>query len=111
MTAHEVYGESAIHVTPPMTRHYFNCDTDNIDGSHNSDIDVENVTRVRLVQFQKTTGEPMVRVQCFVGVNCPTIVREIRANMQEIPQSRILSSFSRILARTSSILLFYFENR
>ena len=64
VTAHEVYGESAIHVTPPMTRHYFNCDTDNIDGSHNSDIDVENVTRVRLVQFQKTTGEPMVRVQC-----------------------------------------------
>jgi len=43
-----------------MTRHYFNGDADDIDGSHNSDIDVENVTRVRLVQFQKTTGEAMV---------------------------------------------------
>ena len=60
MASHEVYGETAIHVTPPMTRHYFNGDTDDIDGSHNSDIDVENVTRVRLVQFQKTTGEAMV---------------------------------------------------
>jgi len=65
VTSHEVYGETAIHVTPPMTRHYFNGDADDIDGSHNSDIDVENVTRVRLVQFQKTTGEAMVCIVAF----------------------------------------------
>ena len=69
MTAHEVYGESAIHVTPPMTRHYFNGDTDDIDGSNNSDIDVENVTRVRLVQFQKTTGEAMARLWLIYLLN------------------------------------------
>ncbi|KAG1690279.1 Peripheral plasma membrane protein CASK [Nymphon striatum] len=62
--AHEVYGEDAVHVTPPPVMPYLNGSSqDNIvDVGHNGDIPVEemeNVTRVRLVQFQKNTDEPM----------------------------------------------------
>lgn len=59
MVAHEVYGEDALRVTPPPLLPYLNGGED-IDGP-NEDLEVENVTRVRLVQFQKNTDEPMVR--------------------------------------------------
>uniref|UniRef100_A0A8C6T838 Peripheral plasma membrane protein CASK n=1 Tax=Neogobius melanostomus TaxID=47308 RepID=A0A8C6T838_9GOBI len=42
VVAHEVYSDEALRVTPT-----------------NGDMDLENVTRVRLVQFQKNTDEPM----------------------------------------------------
>lgn len=58
MVAHEVYGEDALRVTPPPLLPYLNGGED-IDGP-NEDLEVENVTRVRLVQFQKNTDEPMV---------------------------------------------------
>lgn len=58
VVAHEVYGEDAIRVTPPPVTSYLNGDTEA--DSPNGDIDMENVTRVRLVQFQKNTDEPMV---------------------------------------------------
>ena len=59
VVAHEVYGEDAIRVTPPPVTPYLNgeADPDSPDG----DVEMENVTRVRLVQFQKNTEEPMVR--------------------------------------------------
>ena len=61
VVAHEVYGEEAIRVTPPPPAHYLNGE---IEGDRpDIDIDMENVTRVRLVQFQKNTDEPMVRVR------------------------------------------------
>ena len=60
VTAYEIYGEEAIRVTPPPVAPFLNGESD-FDGP-DGDIDMENVMRVRLVQFQKNTDEPMVRV-------------------------------------------------
>lgn len=60
VVAHEVYGEDAMRVTPPPLLPYLN-GGDDLDGP-NGDVDMENVTRVRLVQFQKNTDEPMVGI-------------------------------------------------
>ncbi|XP_048524078.1 peripheral plasma membrane protein CASK-like isoform X3 [Dendroctonus ponderosae] len=57
VVAHEVYGEDAIRVTPPPLLPYLN-GGDELDGP-NGEVEMENVTRVRLVQFQKNTDEPM----------------------------------------------------
>lgn len=57
VVAHEVYSDEALRVTPPPTSPYLNGDSPE---SVNGDMDLENVTRVRLVQFQKNTDEPMV---------------------------------------------------
>ncbi|XP_067300198.1 peripheral plasma membrane protein CASK isoform X18 [Pseudorasbora parva] len=56
VVAHEVYSDDALRVTPPPTSPYLNGDSPE---STNGDMDIENVTRVRLVQFQKNTDEPM----------------------------------------------------
>uniref|UniRef100_A0A8C7SXJ9 Calcium/calmodulin-dependent serine protein kinase b n=1 Tax=Oncorhynchus mykiss TaxID=8022 RepID=A0A8C7SXJ9_ONCMY len=48
--------DEALRVTPPPTSPYLNGDSPE---STNGDMDLENVTRVRLVQFQKNTDEPM----------------------------------------------------
>ncbi|XP_037395290.1 peripheral plasma membrane protein CASK isoform X11 [Pygocentrus nattereri] len=56
VVAHEVYSDEALRVTPPPTSPYLNGDSPE---STNGDMDLENVTRVRLVQFQKNTDEPM----------------------------------------------------
>lgn len=58
VVAHEVYSDEALRVTPPPTSPYLNGDSPD---SANGEMDLENVTRVRLVQFQKNTDEPMVR--------------------------------------------------
>uniref|UniRef100_A0A8K9WV09 Calcium/calmodulin dependent serine protein kinase n=1 Tax=Oncorhynchus mykiss TaxID=8022 RepID=A0A8K9WV09_ONCMY len=58
VVAHEVYSDEALRVTPPPTSPYLNGDSPE---NTNGDMDLENVTRVRLVQFQKNTDEPMVR--------------------------------------------------
>lgn len=60
VVAHEVYSDEALRVTPPPTSPYLNGDSPE---SANGDMDMENVTRVRLVQFQKNTDEPMVNRQ------------------------------------------------
>lgn len=60
VAGHEVYGEGASRVTPPPLLPYLN-GSDDVEGQ-NGDMDVENVTRVRLVQFQKNTDEPMVSI-------------------------------------------------
>lgn len=62
VVAHEVYSDDALRVTPPPTSPYLNGDSPE---SANGEMDLENVTRVRLVQFQKNTDEPMVRVLLF----------------------------------------------
>lgn len=57
VVAREVYGDEALRVTPPpISTTYINGgdDVDNIDNG-----DLQHVTRVRLVQFQKNTDEPM----------------------------------------------------
>ncbi|XP_061648143.1 peripheral plasma membrane protein CASK isoform X3 [Phyllopteryx taeniolatus] len=56
VVAHEVYSDEALRVTPPPASPYLNGDSPE---SANGDVDLENVTRVRLVQFQKNTDEPM----------------------------------------------------
>ncbi|XP_016361112.1 peripheral plasma membrane protein CASK-like [Sinocyclocheilus anshuiensis] len=56
VVAHEVYSDEALRVTPPPTSPYLNGDSPE---SVSGDMDLENVTRVRLVQFQKNTDEPM----------------------------------------------------
>uniref|UniRef100_A0A2S2R9L7 Peripheral plasma membrane protein CASK n=1 Tax=Sipha flava TaxID=143950 RepID=A0A2S2R9L7_9HEMI len=60
VAAHEIFGEEAVRVTPPLVLPYLN--GNGIDDGENGlddDIEPENVTRVRLVQFQKNTDEPM----------------------------------------------------
>lgn len=62
VAAHEIFGEEAVRVTPPLVLPYLN--GNGIDDGENGlddEIEPENVTRVRLVQFQKNTDEPMVR--------------------------------------------------
>ncbi|XP_061547217.1 peripheral plasma membrane protein CASK isoform X18 [Phycodurus eques] len=56
VVAHEVYSDEALRVTPPPASPYLNGDSPE---SADGDVDLENVTRVRLVQFQKNTDEPM----------------------------------------------------
>ncbi|XP_024150026.1 peripheral plasma membrane protein CASK isoform X10 [Oryzias melastigma] len=56
VVAHEVYSDEALRVTPPPSSPYLNGDSPD---STNGEMDLENVTRVRLVQFQKNTDEPM----------------------------------------------------
>ncbi|XP_011483300.1 peripheral plasma membrane protein CASK isoform X1 [Oryzias latipes] len=56
VVAHEVYSDEALRVTPPPSSPYLNGDSPD---SANGEMDLENVTRVRLVQFQKNTDEPM----------------------------------------------------
>lgn len=56
VVAREVYGEEALRVTPPPIAPYLNGDdADSVDNG-----ELQHVTRVRLVQFQKNTDEPMV---------------------------------------------------
>lgn len=54
----EVYGEDAIRVTPPPVAPYAN-------GGQGMETEIgpeaKAITRVRLVQFQKNTDEPMVK--------------------------------------------------
>ncbi|XP_048240911.1 peripheral plasma membrane protein CASK-like isoform X6 [Haliotis rufescens] len=57
VVAHEVYSEDAVRATPPPQPPYLNGDTEP-ELTENS-IDMDNLTRVRLVQFQKNTDEPM----------------------------------------------------
>ncbi|KAH3807829.1 hypothetical protein DPMN_136177 [Dreissena polymorpha] len=57
VVAHEVYGEEAVRVTPTTTQPFLNGTADP-ESPDMSDTDTT-VTRVRLVQFQKTTDEPM----------------------------------------------------
>ncbi|KTF77251.1 hypothetical protein cypCar_00041791, partial [Cyprinus carpio] len=70
VVAHEVYSDEALRVTPPPTSPYLNGDSPE---SINGDMDLENVTRVRLVQFQKNTDEPMVHTHCFMSHRCQII--------------------------------------
>lgn len=57
VVAREVYGDEALRVTPPPIAPYLNGSVDDIDAVDNG-IE-QHVTRVRLVQFQKNTDEPM----------------------------------------------------
>ncbi|KAM8707190.1 hypothetical protein ACLKA7_011310 [Drosophila subpalustris] len=55
VVARDVYGEEALRVTPPPMVPYLNGDElDNVEAG-----ELQHVTRVRLVQFQKNTDEPM----------------------------------------------------
>ena len=58
VAATEIYGDEAARATPPPVMPYLNGDLE-LD-AHDLDNDIENVMRVRLVQFQKNTDEPMV---------------------------------------------------
>lgn len=57
VVAREVYGDEALRVTPPPLAPYLNGSVDDIDAVDNGEL--QHVTRVRLVQFQKNTDEPM----------------------------------------------------
>ncbi|KAM3171606.1 hypothetical protein ACTXT7_016286, partial [Hymenolepis weldensis] len=61
--AHDVYGEAAVRVTPPPTTTFgsstANAEEDVKDDAEGATDTGHHVTRVRLVQFQKTTDEPM----------------------------------------------------
>ncbi|KAL3848160.1 hypothetical protein ACJMK2_019036 [Sinanodonta woodiana] len=58
VVAHEVYGNETKRSTLPPIHPLLNGDAD-LDSPESGPTDMENVTRVRLVQFQKNTDEPM----------------------------------------------------
>ena len=68
IVSQEVYSDDAVHVTPPPVAPFLNGGSggDNDFDGYDADTDVDNVMRVRLVQFQKNTDEPMVRVLCYL---------------------------------------------
>lgn len=69
VVAKEVYGEEALRVTPPPIPSYINGeDSDSVENG-----ELQHVTRVRLVQFQKNTDEPMVSVMVFLARPFDTI--------------------------------------
>lgn len=82
VVAHEVYSDDALRVTPPPTSPYLNGDSPD---STNGDMDLENVTRVRLVQFQKNTDEPMVcgRLEC-----CDSLLSVVSYSSDPLVSSR-----------------------
>lgn len=56
VAVHEVYGDDAVRVTPPAIYPYLN----GVNDEPESDLEQQaQVTRVRLVQFQKNSDEPM----------------------------------------------------
>ena len=58
----ELYSEESRRVTPPPTMPYLNGDSGlDADGELNEELNMDNVTRVRLVQFQRNSEEPLVR--------------------------------------------------
>ena len=59
VVAQEVYSDEAVRVTPPPVLPYLN-GGDGLPQHANGHVDPDTVTRVRLVQFQKNTDEPMV---------------------------------------------------
>lgn len=81
VAGHEVYGEEATRVTPPPLLPYLN-GGDDLEGQ-NGELDVENVTRVRLVQFQKNTDEPMVRIINFTQIMLILFFYHLSANKFE----------------------------
>jgi hypothetical protein len=81
VASHEVYGAGAVRVTPPplLPGQYLNGSEEGggglmggVDSSDEGGPDCEMVTRVRLVQFQKNTDEPMVSspAKYFISINC-----------------------------------------
>ncbi|KAJ0005445.1 hypothetical protein NQD34_015341 [Periophthalmus magnuspinnatus] len=78
VVAHEVYSDEALRVTPPPTSPYLNGDSPE---STNGDMDLENVTRVRLVQFQKNTDEPMGITLKMNDSNHCTVARIMHGGM------------------------------
>lgn len=59
MVAREVYGEEALRVTPPPPLTPYLNGGDEVDNTTDNGGELQHVTRVRLVQFQKNTDEPM----------------------------------------------------
>lgn len=56
-----MYGDDALRVTPPPIAPFVNGGgSDDVDSVDNNEL--QHVTRVRLVQFQKNTDEPMVNI-------------------------------------------------
>jgi len=56
----ELYSEESRRVTPPPTMPYLNGDSGlDADGELNEELNMDNVTRVRLVQFQRNSEEPL----------------------------------------------------
>ena len=56
----ELYSEESRRVTPPPMMPYVNGDSIEAGAELNEDINMDNVTRVRLVQFQRNSEEPLV---------------------------------------------------
>lgn len=91
VVAHEVYGEEAVRVTPPPpVQPFLNGD---IEPDSPDTSDMENVTRVRLVQFQKSSDEPMVHTIDITTTSgtkekCVNVVEESSSRNREIFKNR-----------------------
>lgn len=102
VVAHEVYGEDAVRVTPPPVMPYLN-GTDEVEPA-NGDVEMDNVTRVRLVQFQKNTDEPMVSYEAHVNFTLTSLTSpveifelpKIKTNLLQIFGNENFASYSLI---------------
>ena len=75
----ELYSEESRRVTPPPTMPYLNGDSGlDADGELNEELNMDNVTRVRLVQFQRNSEEPLVRycIITFITHYCNICIRD-----------------------------------
>ncbi|XP_067949133.1 peripheral plasma membrane protein CASK-like isoform X2 [Watersipora subatra] len=57
--ATELYSEDARRVTPPPPMPYLNGDSSEAGAELNEDVNMDNITRVRLVQFQRNSDDPL----------------------------------------------------
>lgn len=71
VVAREVYGEESLRASPPPVNGRTTAPPP--EEEDDTEPEFENVTRVRLVQFQKNTDEPMVRYLVFPITNTNSI--------------------------------------
>ena len=116
MASHEVYGAGAVRVTPPplLPGQYLNGSEEGggglmggVDSGDEGGPDCEMVTRVRLVQFQKNTDEPMVskNISDVYGNFCaaPVFIHRKRASaFLRLVNPRVCFRFGQMKTRVGS---------
>lgn len=72
VVAREVYGEESLRASPPPVNGRTTAPPP--EDEEDTEPEFENVTRVRLVQFQKNTDEPMVSYATFKTILCTQLL-------------------------------------
>ena len=81
VVAHEVYSDAAIRVTPPPTSPFLN-GREEMQSPNGNVEPMDSVTRVRLVQFQKNSDEPLVRARDLSFTRSLTLLNSPKSSGQ-----------------------------